>query len=122
MTGYPNFFRRDWLMQILKWQSQRKSGCFLDTRAQPPSSVTSLVKLYHQDQKKFHEIMNHHFQQQKLSQLQHKVTSRQKRSDAFLRQGQGNSNENCSVHFTAVGVTALAAHMRYFVDTCFPTY
>lgn len=78
-----------------------------------------LVKLYHRNQQKFHEMMNRHFQEHKLERLRNKVTSRQKRSDAFLKQG---NRENCSVHFTAVGITALAMHMRYFVDTCFPSY
>lgn len=93
--------------------------CFADARPQPPNSAVMLVKLYHQNQKKFHELMNRHFQQHKANTQQNKVTSRQKRSDAFLRQG---NQENCSVHFTAVGITAVGMHMRYFVDTCFPTY
>lgn len=115
MTGYPNFFRRDWLMQILGWQSQRKSGCFLDTRVQPsipPTSLAMLVNLYHRNQEKFKEIMNQHFDQHKYA---NKAASRQKRSDAFLKQG---NRESCSVHFTAVGITALGMHMRYFMDTC----
>jgi len=109
MTGYPNFMKQEWLRQILSWQSRRRSGCFLDQRVEV-SNVAQLLRLYRQNQQKFHDMI----------QMQNfKVTSRQKRSDAYLRQG---SNENCSVHFTAVGVSALALHLRYFFDTCLTSY
>jgi hypothetical protein len=109
MTGYPNFLRQDWLYQILSWQSKRKSGCFLDPRVEV-NNVAMLVKLYRQNQQKFHDM---------IQMNRFKLTSRQKRSDAFLRQA---NNENCSVHFTAVGISALAMHLRYFFQNCLANY
>lgn len=39
-----------------------------------------------------------------------KQNSRVKRSD--------NTVGKCSIHFTAVAISAMAMHLRYFADTC----
>jgi hypothetical protein len=136
MAGFPNFLRRDWLLQILQWQSKRKSGCFVDPRLSgsggakrpppiQPSTAALLLTLYRTNRTKFFQLMDRHYNHIRPTSsdpYRQKVTSRQKRSDAFLRQGGGAQGEECSVHFTAVGLSALGLHMRYFIDTCFAGY
>jgi len=58
MIGYPNFFKQDWLHQILSWQSPKLLGCFLDER---PNE--NRVKIWHElfQMKGRNEVCNVHF-------------------------------------------------------------
>lgn len=91
LAGYQSFLKREWLRTILSWLNQSRAGCFLEPRRR----VTVLDKLL---------------------QAFVRTRKRMKRSDATITV----NNENCSVHFTAVGATSLAVFMRHFVDTCLP--
>ncbi|CAG7833739.1 unnamed protein product [Allacma fusca] len=99
LAGYSHFLKRSWLENILSWQNQEDSvGCFLDMRRPEPSVEPS------EDIKSILEVI------QKARRI--------KRSDNLVRLGA----HDCSVHFTAVCMGALAMHLRYFGDTCLRNY
>ena len=103
LAGYQQFLKRQWLQKILSWQNaDEELGCFIDFFGKPEVEAQSGGGIA------------------ESSRVNSKVTKtafslrRRKRADEVLKFGE----TQCSVHFTAVSLSALAMHLRYFADTC----
>ncbi|CAL8128934.1 unnamed protein product [Orchesella dallaii] len=86
--GYPNFFREDWLENILTWQSRSEYGCFSYT----PNAENVFP------------ILN--------SMLLERQPTASEREKGIL------PNEKCGLPSTTVGLLSLAMHWDYMEENC----